>query len=468
MGVISPIALGVAIYILILPIHEWDGKMLPIICAIIIVQMVTLILDLIANRIADKIKELDREFSSRKADLVLQCERDVKEKRIELYRQLEQCERDIKDKQSELAKERRMFDAEITQRQDELIKHQRQIDEREKELIENLEYRENKIKEAIESHQILNYVSKMYADTCTWNLHVSERMLREKQRPANKAADEVKKLKQEIAPFIQEARKDRYKLEFLLNVFPDLHKYIDDDTDDSILSLSEYGNMEEYSEHYDRRYDYLTKDEWEQLSESEKSQLALDRYNERDKSNWVIGIEYEMYIESLLRSEGYLTIPHGSLRGLNDLGRDIIAKKIIDGKIHVLIIQCKRYSAQKEIHENTICQLYGTAIEYELTNANNDEIISAVLYTTAPLSLTAQRFAERLNVKVVVQKHGNFPQIKCNIGNNGEKIYHLPFDQQYYNTIVDKKGELFASSVKEAEDYGFRRAKRYIPPGGSN
>lgn len=51
--------------------------------------------------------------------------------------------------------------------------------------------------------------------------------------------------------------------------------------------------------------------------------------------------------------------------------------------------------------------------------------------------------------------------IKCNIGSNGEKIYHLPFDQQYDKTRIDKKGEFYAKTTEEAEKKGFRRAFKW-------
>ena len=55
-----------------------------------------------------------------------------------------------------------------------------------------------------------------------------------------------------------------------------------------------------------------------------------------------------------------------------------------------------------------------------------------------------------------------YPCIKCNISRSGEKIYHLPFDQQYDVTqIGTTKGDFYASSVKEAESAGFRRAFRW-------
>ena len=50
---------------------------------------------------------------------------------------------------------------------------------------------------------------------------------------------------------------------------------------------------------------------------------------------------------------------------------------------------------------------------------------------------------------------------QCNIGKQGEKIYHLPFDQQYDKILIDKQGEFFAHTVKEAEEKGFRRAFRW-------
>lgn len=56
-----------------------------------------------------------------------------------------------------------------------------------------------------------------------------------------------------------------------------------------------------------------------------------------------------------------------------------------------------------------------------------------------------------------------YPMIKCNINQSSkEKIYHLPFDQQYDKTkIIPEQGEFYASTVEEAEINGFRRALRY-------
>jgi len=42
-----------------------------------------------------------------------------------------------------------------------------------------------------------------------------------------------------------------------------------------------------------------------------------------------------------------------------------------------------------------------------------------------------------------------------------EKIYHLPFDQQYDRTQVSRPGECYVATVREAEHHGFRRAWRH-------
>jgi len=45
-----------------------------------------------------------------------------------------------------------------------------------------------------------------------------------------------------------------------------------------------------------------------------------------------------------------------------------------------------------------------------------------------------------------------------------EKIYHLPFDQQYDNTKIFEKGEFYCRTTEEAERKGFRRAFRWHGP----
>lgn len=143
------------------------------------------------------------------------------------------------------------------------------------------------------------------------------------------------------------------------------------------------------------------------------------------------------------------------------MGRDIIASKIgTDGVEIIYIIQCKNWASKKEIHENIICQLYGTTIKYKLDNKKLFSRVIPVICTTVHLTETANEFAKALGVEVWVIKKGDYPMIKCNI-NNGNKIYHLPFDQKYNQTQICKDGEFYAWTVKEAVEQGFRRAFKY-------
>ncbi len=126
-------------------------------------------------------------------------------------------------------------------------------------------------------------------------------------------------------------------------------------------------------------------------------------------------------------------------------------------------LQCKFWSSGKLIHEKYIAQLYGSAIEYEISEESyslfNRKVIP-VFITNIELSETAKRFAERLGVIVAKWNMGEYPRIKCNI-NNGRKIYHLPFDQQYDRTKIKNDGEFYAFNVNEAISAGFIRAKKH-------
>ena len=288
------------------------------------------------------------------------------------------------------------------------------------------------------------------------------RSLINRGRPALKAADEVRIIREKSREYRIKYREMLYKYEFLLKSFPELEKYVDDD--EALKNISKCISYSEFEENTDRTSAFLSKEEWLNMSIDDRNQLALNRYKEREKSNWVIGIEYEMYIDHLLRSCGFSTLHYGIKEGLNDLGRDVIAKK--KGKYYV--IQCKNWSHKKEIHENVICQLFGTTLEYKIERSEKmpdldwDKRVFPVLYTTTKLSNTAMKFAEKLGVQVIIKEKGEYPMIKCNIGKNGEKIYHLPYDQQYYKVIIEEdKGEFYAWTVKEAVDAGFRRAYKY-------
>ncbi len=299
----------------------------------------------------------------------------------------------------------------------------------------------------------IKYSANLISDIETIKYELSAKFLANKKRPAYEEAKRIKELRKETKLYINEYKRMRYEYDILFSLFPELENYIE------YYSTEKSETIKEIKENYDYVQSWISKDEYDSLDENARNQLALDKYIEsRKKSKWAIGRDYEMFIGYEYEQKGYKVTYTGITDRLEDKGRDLIAQK--DNEI--LIIQCKNWSKYKEIHENHICQLFGTTVQY---NIENNSLFKAtpVFITSATLSDTALKFAEYLGVRVIQnKKFEEFPRIKCNI-NNKEKIYHLPFDQQYDRTIIgDQKGEFFAWTVQEAVDKGFRRAKKYF------
>ena len=206
------------------------------------------------------------------------------------------------------------------------------------------------------------------------------------------------------------------------------------------------------------RYQWLSQGDFDALSDADKRQRLIDRYlNDRSKNAWEAGIKYERYIGYLCEQQGYSVKYTGALLKLNDMGRDLIVSK---GK-NVYVVQCKRYADHKEIHENHLFQLFGSVMHY--ATEHPDKNVYGVFVTSAAFSAVAAECAKKLDITVYEYlRFEPYPAIKCNVGRSGEKIYHLPFDQQYDTVTVEtKKGEMYVSTIKEAEDAGYRHAMRH-------
>ena len=268
----------------------------------------------------------------------------------------------------------------------------------------------------------------------------------------------IREIRRDARAIVEKNKESQYQLAYLLNLFPNLEDVINTDFNQlPVIKVSELSD-------YDSTRDYLSKEEYDKLSTVERNQLALDRYREsHNKSKWQIGRDYELYVGYKYTQMGYDVDYFGSYMGLEDLGRDLIAKK--DNEIH--IVQCKYWSNKKQIHEKHVNQLYGTMASYCIEHECNKENIKGVLVTNIELSPMAKKMAAHLDIKYVENfESGNYPCIKCNIGHDayGEttKIYHLPFDQQYDSTKIKNKGEFYAATVAEAEAAGFRRAFKWF------
>lgn len=280
-----------------------------------------------------------------------------------------------------------------------------------------------------------------------------DRLLYQK-RPALKAAEEVKKIATEKRQLMQENRQLKYQLDFYEGLFPWLEQFKEIPSDEALECVS--GT---YGSDYDAVKKWLSPEEYEKLSNAEKYQRALDRWKNRKKEDWDVGIEYERYIGYRLECEGYKVSYPGAILGLKDMGRDLIASK--DGQ--TLVIQCKRWAKEKTIHEKHVFQLFGSTT---VLAAEHPGIrYKAVFVTTAALSDTARKCAEYCGIAIVENcPMGEYPLVKCNVNKDGERIYHLPFDQQYDKVVISKnKQSCYAWTTQEAESFGFRRAYRWRP-----
>lgn len=280
--------------------------------------------------------------------------------------------------------------------------------------------------------------------------------LETKKRPAMSAAEEIKKFREERRRLFTENKLLRDKVALYQDYFPFLA-----DLDEEIMCnpSDEFDDAEDIDRTFDRARKYLTAEEYQKLSTTDKNQLALDRYLNGNLSKVQIGRLYEMYLGWLYEKNGYIVTYNGIEQGVEDMGRDLICIKPNE----TVIVQAKCWSQSKTIHEKHVYQLYGTVCTYKIEHPEVKKV-RAFLYVTNQLSPVARAAAQMLKIKVeenfALDK--SFPMIKCNIGRSGEKIYHLPFDQQYNKTQIKSPGEMYCRTVAEAEANGFRRAKRYF------
>ena len=277
-----------------------------------------------------------------------------------------------------------------------------------------------------------------------------------KPNPAWKAAETVSALRTKRAEMAREIKLLQYQLASYEEYFPVLVDYRDAILDE-VVDLR--AGADEALADVDPALGlgYLSGDEYATLPSTAKFQLALDRYWQRNKSNVEIGRLYERYVGYLYERDGWVVRYHGALKGFEDFGRDLICVK--NGA--VAIVQCKCWSRDKVIREKHVMQLFGTCILYRLSEGHSDT--TPVFVATTVLSDEAAMVARELGVNVRQIALERYPMVKCNVNpGTGDRIYHLPFDQQYDRVIVgDQDGEFYASTVAEAEAAGFRRALRW-------
>jgi hypothetical protein len=289
------------------------------------------------------------------------------------------------------------------------------------------------------------------------------------RRPRSwKAVEQIKEARDEARRYKKEAERLRPQLALYESLAPWLAEYSELTVEEILAGINEEAELKEFYKTGDDPVSlFVPCSEWASLSEAERNQLALDRYwqGSRRRTAWTAGIQYERFIGYHHEAKGYRVEYHGALFGVDDLGIDLICTK--DDEVRV--VQCKRLSEAKGIpvRENVIAQVYGAARYYTMAHTQLFDAIP-VLYTSYECSDTARRFAQYLGVRLFERvAFQPYPCIKCNISHlSGDRIYHLPFDQQYDATVIgDLDGEFYAMTVAKAEEAGFRRAYRWTGKG---
>jgi Restriction endonuclease len=282
--------------------------------------------------------------------------------------------------------------------------------------------------------------------------------LRRKSHPARSAANEVRAKGREMGDLRRELKRAEWVLRLYEWHFPWLTELRDFEEEQSYVAGEEaMVVVGEDGEPADLAQQWLSQEEYKALPEVKRNQRALDRYLRSRKTPWQLGRDYERYIGYLRERAGARVTYQGIFAGLEDLGRDLLAEH--DGVIE--IIQCKRWSQHKTIHEKHVFQLFGTVVAARVEYP--DRRVTGTFTTTTTLSERAHQFARQLDIRVEESVPlEDYPRIKCNVGRSGERIYHLPFDQQYDTTVISAhRGEAWVSTAAEAEALGFRRAWRW-------
>lgn len=283
--------------------------------------------------------------------------------------------------------------------------------------------------------------------------------------PAPKSAQQVRQAKAQAREAKLEAELLRNRVELYERQAPWLRECADYTLEELIEGIKEAESLKHaYATGDDPARLFLTATEWSSLTTSEKNQLALDRYWEgsRSRTAWVAGVQYERFVGHHFESSGHRVEYHGATQGKHDLGIDLICA---DSGV-IFLIQCKRLSPSREVpvRENTVAQIYGAAMFYAMVHGLDKKTVRPCIFTTYQLSEQASQFAKLLGVTTEERfEFRPYPCIKCNVSQaTGEWIYHLPFDQQYDRVIIDRTAkEFYATTVREAEARGFRRAYKW-------
>ncbi|MGO5427288.1 restriction endonuclease [Fusobacterium mortiferum] len=314
---------------------------------------------------------------------------------------------------------------------------------------------ETELKKELASYKINETMNSIFEEYTEKKLNYYEEYFRYKPRPSIKTADYIKEIKSEY----KRLEKENRELNLLLSQF-----IIDEELNIKQEKEERSFDVEEKAYKYGR----LPKEQWDKLTYIEKLDVVLERYQNSWKDKLNIGLEFERYCGYLYERKGYQVKYCGILNGKADGGIDLVAKS----KTKTLYIQCKYWGTSKTIRENTISQLFGSALKMALDNGETYETfikkikaekIRVILLTKTEISEEAKTFCEKLNViyqeKIEIKQ--DYPRVKLVYGE--EKIFYIPTDLQYDNIAFGSTNKDYsrAFTCKEAEEKGYRHCYKW-------
>lgn len=365
-------------------------------------------------------------------------------KYIKLYDNLDGLKQELK--QEHLKKIREVEDLKQESKQ-EYLKKLREVEDLKQEL---------QAKVSLENYELNSTMIKIFNDFYEKYLSSYEKYFYFKKNPSYRSADYIREIKADY----KELQIKNKKLELLLSQF-------NDEKEDEIIEKEKETNSFN-EENIACKYSKLNKEEWKKLSYIEKLDLIIQRYKEKWKNKLNIGLEFERYCGYLYEKNGYTVEYNGILKGKSDGGIDLIAIN----KEKKLYIQCKYWGVNKQIRENTITQLFGSALKKAIDDGENyntfieklnSEKIRIILLTKTELSEEAKLFCRGLNIlyKENIEINPNYPIIKGVSGE--EKIFYIPTDLQYDNIKYKSTYKEYKrfKTCKDAEKSGYRHCYKW-------
>jgi hypothetical protein len=136
-------------------------------------------------------------------------------------------------------------------------------------------------------------------------------ILEAKKHAAVKSAGVVREHGAKRREAERQSRLMRYRVQYYEKLFPWIADYVGDDVPDETVDLS--GSQAEPTDDPVRYW--LNDAEYRRLSETDKNQLALDRWKTSSKSRWEVGRDYERFIGYNSKRSATTLNLRGRLRG---------------------------------------------------------------------------------------------------------------------------------------------------------